>query len=122
MRAYRRRVTKKRNVTPPAPPTATIAKKRRSRTDKGLEEEAKRLKQEVLRLSRKLAAVQRPNHAMAIIIDKVAKGTEPVRYVARHADGAEWDQGATPKEALGGLVLSFAASRPVTVESVEFSY
>lgn len=112
MRAYRRRSSKKRNVTKQHP----------EKRDGHWESEAKRLKQEVLRLSRQVAALKQPHHSMAIVVDKVRDDGKPTRYVARHLGGSEWDQGVSPKEALGALVFSYAISRPVTVESLEFSF
>jgi hypothetical protein len=47
---------------------------------------------------------------------------DPIRYLARELNGSEWAQGPTPKEALGALVHHFAIMRPLTVESVDFSY
>ena len=89
---------KKRNVTPP-------------------EDEIKRLKAEVLRLSRRVKDLKQPNYSMAVIIEK-ATGREG--YVARNLDGPEWAQGSSPKEALGDLVFGHAITRTVTVERVEF--
>lgn len=88
---------KKRNVTPP-------------------EDEIKRLKAEVLRLSRRVKDLKLPNYSMAVIIET----TDRDRYVAKNLDGPEWAQGSSPKEALGDLVFSHAITRTVTIERVEF--
>lgn len=82
------------------------------------EAEAKRLKEEVRRLSKQVTALSRSNYSMAISIDKGMHGN----YVARHLNGNEWAQGKTPMEAFGELVFSHANARVVTVESVEFGY
>lgn len=62
--------------------------------------------------------------SMALAVDKVVEKGKTVRYVARNANGngSEWNKGQSPKEAVGALVLACAASRPLTVESVEFTY
>ena len=122
MRSYRRRVTKQRNVTLEKPSPARRGADGRKKAVKDWESEAKRLQLETRKISRQLAAVQRPALSMAIMIDRVKERKNPIRYVAREVNGSEWAQGPTPKEALGALVHDFAITRPVTVESVEFSY
>ena len=122
MRSYRRRVTQDRQMPPEKPSPARRSPGGTKKPVKDWETAAKRPQVEVRNLSRRLAAFQRPTLSMAIMIDRVKDRKKPIRYLARELNGSEWAQGPTPKEALGALVHHFALMRPLTVESVDFSY